>query len=57
MYKEIRYEIDGPCAIITINRPAQLNAWTLSMGDEIRRAFAAAEQDTNVVGIIFLEQI
>ena len=53
MYKEIRFEIDGPCAIITLNRPEQLNAWTLSMGDEIRRAFAAAEQDTNVVGIIF----
>ena len=53
MYKEILYEVDGPCAIITMNRPKQLNAWTLSMGDEIRKAFTVAEQDTDVVGIIF----
>jgi len=53
MYKEITYEVDGPSAIITMNRPEQLNAWTDSMGDEIRQAFHAAEHDDNVVGIIF----
>ncbi len=53
MYKEIIYEVDGPCAIITMNRPEQLNAWTDTMGDEIRQAFHQAEHDDNVVGIIF----
>ena len=53
MYQEITYELDGPSAVITMNRPEQLNAWTDSMGDEIRQAFHQAEHDDNVVGIIF----
>jgi len=52
MYEEILYEVDGPSAVITLNRPAQLNAWTDRMHDEVRHAIAAAEDDTAVVGII-----
>ncbi|ARN75691.1 enoyl-CoA hydratase-related protein [Oceanicoccus sagamiensis] len=53
MYQEITYAVDGPSAIITMNRPEQLNAWTDSMGDEIRQAFHQAEHDDTIVGIIF----
>ena len=42
MYEQILYEVDDPVATITLNRPAQLNAWTPRMGLEVRHAVAAA---------------
>ena len=52
MYDEILYEVDDPVATITLNRPAALNAWTETMGDEIRDAMFRANADPAVVGII-----
>lgn len=52
MFSEIIYEVDGPVATITLNRPAQLNAWTDHMGNELRDALNQAEHDEEVVGII-----
>jgi enoyl-CoA hydratase/carnithine racemase len=52
MYEQIRYEVDDPVAVVTLNRPAQLNAWTPQMDDEVRHAVARAEQDRSVVGIV-----
>jgi enoyl-CoA hydratase/carnithine racemase len=52
MYQEILYEVASPAAIITLNRPARLNAWTNRMGDEVRHAVAQAEEDKNVVAIV-----
>jgi enoyl-CoA hydratase/carnithine racemase len=52
MYDEIRYETDGPVAIITLNRPDALNALTQNMMEEMKHAFDAAERDEAVVGII-----
>lgn len=51
-YEEILYTIDEPAAIITLNRPDRLNAWTHRMGEELRHALAQAENDSRVVGII-----
>ena len=51
-YQDIEYRIEDPVAIITMNRPDNLNAFTNRMLAEIRHALAAAEQDTSVVGII-----
>lgn len=51
-YEYLRYEVDGPVATIWLNRPEALNAWIDEMGDELARAFAAAEDDTSVVGIV-----
>jgi len=52
MYDEILYDVTDPVATITLNRPAQLNAWTLHMGAEVQHAVAQAEEDKRVVGIL-----
>ena len=52
MYDEILYEVVEPAAIITLNRPQQLNAWTSRMAAEVKHAMACAESDRSVVGII-----
>jgi len=52
VYEEILYEVADPVATIRLNRPERLNAWTDRMGEEVRHAFAAAEADKSVVGIV-----
>jgi enoyl-CoA hydratase/carnithine racemase len=52
MYDEILYEVDDPVAVITLNRPDALNAWTDTMGGEITDAMQRAAADTSVVGIV-----
>ncbi|MBD3646450.1 MAG: enoyl-CoA hydratase/isomerase family protein, partial [Pseudomonadales bacterium] len=52
MYDEIKYETDGPAAIITLNRPDALNALTNNMMEELKHALDTAERDESVVGII-----
>ncbi len=51
-YQDIIYEVEDPVAVITMNRPDQLNAFTNRMLAEVRHALAAAESDDRVVGII-----
>ena len=50
MYKDILYEVDGPAAAVTLNRPTSLNAFTHLMLAEVRHALGAAELDEGVVG-------
>lgn len=52
MYDEITYEVDGPSAVITFNRPDALNAFTNNMLEEMKHALDTAERDEQVVGII-----
>ena len=52
MYEQIKYEVDGPSAIITMNRPEALNALTSVMLDEIKHALDQAERDESVVGML-----
>jgi enoyl-CoA hydratase/carnithine racemase len=52
MYQDIHYHVDDPVAVITMNRPDALNAFTVRMLAEIRHAVAAAERDSAVVGIV-----
>ena len=51
-FTDIRYEVQDPYAVITLNRPDQLNAFTYHTLGELRAAFTAAEADSAVVGII-----
>ena len=52
MYREIIYSVEAPVAVITLNRPAALNAWTERMATEVRHAVYQAERDRSVVGIV-----
>ena len=45
-------EIEDPVAIIRLNRPEKLNAFTFTMIEEIRSAIERAASDDRVVGIV-----
>lgn len=47
-YNEIAYEIRGPMALITINRPEKHNAISLETLAELQHAVATADADENV---------
>lgn len=51
-YEEILYEIDGPVATITMNRPDQLNALTDLLQAEIRHALEESERNPDIVGTV-----
>jgi enoyl-CoA hydratase/carnithine racemase len=51
-YECLLYQVDDPVATIIFNRPDRLNALTGQMLSEIADAFARAEHDDGVVGIV-----
>lgn len=51
-YAEILYDVDGPVATITINRPDKLNALTDLTQAEIRHALDASEKNIEVLGTV-----
>lgn len=50
-YEQITYETDGDVAVITLNRPDRLNAWTRQMSVELADAVTIAN-DTEAIGAI-----
>ena len=51
-FTEITYEVDGPAAIITLNRPERMNAFTGTMMNEMIAAFDLADADDAVRAVI-----
>ncbi|HBD10921.1 MAG TPA: enoyl-CoA hydratase [Porticoccaceae bacterium] len=51
-YREIIYHTDDKVAVITLNRPDKLNAWTTRMADEIQDATVTAADDDSVNVIV-----
>lgn len=49
---EILYEVEDGVAVITLNRPAKLNAWTATMDVEYRDALDRADCDRGVRAVI-----
>ena len=44
-YTDIRYEVSDRTAVITLDRPDKLNAFTRAMRDELIDAFSRADAD------------
>ncbi len=51
-YQDILFEIADGAAIITLNRPEKLNAYTTEMGDEVVDAFRRSREDDAVRAIV-----
>jgi enoyl-CoA hydratase/carnithine racemase len=51
-YQQIRYETDGDVAIMTLDRPDRLNAWTPRMSEEQADALSRANADPAVGAIV-----
>ena len=47
-YREILYAVGDGVAVITLNRPDKLNAWTTRMAEEIQDAALGACDDAAV---------
>jgi len=52
-FSQIKYEIDGPIAVITLNRPEKMNAYTRHMMGEICAAMDLADANDTVRAVIF----
>lgn len=51
-YAQIRVEKRGAVALITLNRPDRLNAWTPRMAEELAHAISAANDDLDIGAIV-----
>ena len=51
-YEQIRFERDGPAAIITLDRPDNYNAYTAQMGQELAAAIRQCDGDDSVRAVI-----
>src|SRR4051794_6602616 len=51
-YDEILMERHGEVALVTLNRPHRLNAWTPHMSEELASAFAEANADPDIGAIV-----
>ena len=51
-YETLLYERDGPLAIVTLNRPEKLNAYTTEMGEEVTAVLRAWRDDAAVRAVI-----
>ena len=51
-FNQIAYEVDGPVATITLDRPERLNAFTVQMMHELIEAFDRSDEDDAVRAVI-----
>lgn len=51
-YEQIIYETKGTIALITLNRPDRLNAWTPQMMEELAHAIETANDDKSIGSIV-----
>ncbi|MCL5971509.1 MAG: enoyl-CoA hydratase-related protein [Firmicutes bacterium] len=52
MFQDLIYEVKGPIAYITMNRPTQLNALSVRLVKELKEAALMAESQENVAVVI-----
>lgn len=52
-YSQIKYDVEGPVALVTLDRPEKLNAFTRTMMAELIDAVDAADGDDRVRAVVF----
>ena len=52
-FQQIRYDVDGAIATVTLDRPEARNGYTVRMADELAAAFDAADSDEAVRVVVF----
>ncbi len=50
--QDVRFELDGEVALITLNRPEQLNTFTGRMGDELGQAYRACDENDAIRAVV-----
>ena len=51
-YEQILTEVDGAVAVVTLNRPERMNAWTWQMSTELTHAFNTFDADDKIRAIV-----
>ena len=51
-YQTLLYQVENRILTITLNRPEQMNAFTVEMANELEHAFKTASEDDNVGAIV-----
>ncbi|HET9691496.1 MAG TPA: enoyl-CoA hydratase-related protein [Acidimicrobiales bacterium] len=51
-YEQVRYEVADGVALVTLNRPEKMNAWTAQLGAELGDAMAEADADDAVRAVV-----
>src|SRR5215211_9140150 len=51
-FEQIKVNVDEDVAVVTLDRPERLNAWTARMGHELSQAFRALDADDAVRVIV-----
>ncbi len=51
-FEQIRTEVSNQVLTVTLNRPERLNAWTATMGEELRDALDRADADDRVRAVV-----
>ena len=51
-YEHIRFELSDGVALITLNRPDQLNAFSGTMGEELGKAYERCDVDDGVRAVV-----
>jgi 2-(1,2-epoxy-1,2-dihydrophenyl)acetyl-CoA isomerase len=52
VYNAILFEVDGPVATLTLNRPDCLNALNFEMGEDIQQAMQLVEHDSSIRALV-----
>ena len=50
--RDLRFELDDGVALVTLDRPEQLNAFTGAMGESLERAYRRCDEDDEVRAVV-----
>ena len=51
-YEQILFEVQDSIAVLTLNRPERMNAWTYQMSRELSHAIGVCNEDPAIGAII-----